>query len=45
MRMIVFDDYNQNIPSDQSVCGTITTNIGNSALRHGWKIIVMYEDE
>lgn len=36
---IVFDDYNQRIPKDQSVIGTITTNIGASAPRNGIKII------
>lgn len=36
---IIYDDYNQKIPSDQSCIGTITTNIGNSAPRHGYKII------
>lgn len=36
---IIFDDYNQRIPKDQSVIGTITTNIGASAPRNGIKII------
>lgn len=36
---IVFDDYNQRIPQDQDCIGTITTNIGNSAQRNGYKII------
>lgn len=35
---IIIDDYNQRIPQDQDVIGTITTNIGNSAPRHGFKI-------
>lgn len=37
-RPIIIDDYNQRIPQDQDVIGTITTNIGNSAPRHGFKI-------
>lgn len=36
---IIFDDYNQRIPQDQDCIGTITTNIGNSAQRNGYKII------
>lgn len=36
---IIFDDYNQRIPQDQDCIGTITTNIGNSAPRNGYKII------
>lgn len=35
---IIIDDYNQRIPEDQDVIGTITTNIGNSAPRNGYKI-------
>lgn len=38
-RIILLDDYNQRIPQDQDSIGTITCNIGNSALRHGFKII------
>lgn len=45
MRMILFDDYNQSIPQNQGVCGTITTQFGDSALRHGYKIIIIIEDE
>ena len=35
---IIIDDYNQRILQDQDVIGTITTNIGNSAPRNGYKI-------
>lgn len=35
---IIIDDYNQRIPENQDVIGTITTNIGNSAPRNGYKI-------
>lgn len=43
-RIIVYDDYNSKIPKDQDVVGTVTTQFGNSSLRHGWKIIEVYED-
>ena len=39
---IVYDDYNSNVRKDQDTIGTITTNIGNRALRNGTKIIVGY---
>ena len=35
----VYDDYNSKIRDDQNTMGTITTNIGNSAPRNGYKII------
>ena len=44
-KIILFDDYNQNIPLNQGLCGTITTQYGDSALRHGYKIIIIIEDE
>ena len=36
---VVYDDYNSKIREDQDTIGTITTNIGNSAPRNGFKII------
>lgn len=36
---IIYDDYNNNIPDEQSRIGTITPTCGNSALRNGKKII------
>lgn len=42
-KVIVYDDYNQNIPKNQSVIGTITTNIGNSTPRNGIKLIEVFE--
>lgn len=36
---IIIDDYNQRIPENQEVIGTITTQIGNPAPRHGLKIV------
>lgn len=35
---IIIDDYNQRVPQNQDIIGTITTNIGNSAPRNGFKI-------
>lgn len=36
---IIFDDYNSRIPKEQSIIGTLTTNIGNQAKRKG--VVVM----
>lgn len=35
---IIIDDYNQRVPQDQEVIGTVTTQFGNSATRNGYKI-------
>ena len=35
----IYDDYNSKIREDQNTMGTITTNIGNSAQRNGYKLI------
>lgn len=35
---IIIDDYNQRVPQDQDVIGTVTTQFGNPAPRHGYKI-------
>ena len=40
---IIYDDYNNNIPDEQSRIGTITPTCGNSALRNGKKIIERVE--
>ena len=42
-RFIVYDDYNSIIPKNQELIGTITTQFGNPALRHGFKILEIYE--
>ena len=39
MKRIILDDYNQNIPKEQDVIGSVTTTWGHLALRNGWKII------
>ena len=36
---VVYDDYNSNVPEDQSVTPTLTTNCGSSATRNGVKVI------
>jgi len=36
---MVYDDYNSNIRADQSTIGTLTLNIGSSALRNAYKLI------
>ena len=36
---MIYDDYNSKFPQDQDVIGTITTQIGNPAPRHGFKIV------
>ena len=36
---MVYDDYNSKFPQDQNIIGTITTQIGNPAPRHGFKIV------
>lgn len=38
-KTIIYDDYNSNIPKNQNCIGTLTTNIGSSAMRTGLKII------
>ena len=42
-KVIVYDDYNQYIPKNQSVIGTITTNIGSPTPRNGIKLIEVFE--
>lgn len=39
----IYDDYNSRLYKDQTCCGTITPNAGNSALRNGQKLIINYE--
>ena len=37
--VIVYDDYNSRIRSDQNSMGTLTLNIGKSGLRNAYKLI------
>lgn len=39
MEPMIYDDYNGRLRDDQDTCGTLTTNCGNKAPRHGFKII------
>lgn len=43
--IILYDDFNSVVPCEQGVIGTVTIQFGNKALRHGWKIIEVYEQE
>lgn len=45
MRTLILDDYNQRIPANRDIIGTATTNWCEASLRHGWKIIEIYESE
>ena len=42
---IPYDDYNSRIPNDIKNIGSITTTIGHSALRNGWKILEITKGE
>ena len=42
MNAIIYDDYNSYFRGGQIV-GTITLQFGNSAMRHGFKLIEIYE--
>ena len=42
MRVILLDDYSRRVVKGD-VPGTVTTQWGNPALRHGWKIIEVYD--
>lgn len=44
-KIIVYDDYNSNIPKNQDVIGTVTTMFGCDSLRHGFKIIEIIDDD
>lgn len=44
-KMLIYDDYNSNIPKDQNTIGTIRQTFGVSALRNGWKIIEIDEED
>lgn len=44
-KIIPYDDYNGKVPppEKQEYIGTLTPQFGALALRHGWKIIEVYE--
>ena len=42
--LTIYDDFNGRIKSDQSVIGTLTTNIGSDALGNGTKLIEIVDD-
>ena len=41
---IPFDDYNSRILAESHIVGGVTTQWGNPAPRHGWKVIECYEE-
>ena len=43
-KIILYDDYNNVIPKNQDVIGTVRPMFSRTALRASWKIIE-YEDE
>lgn len=43
MRAIPYDDYNSRVPSELGYVGGVTTQWGNPAPRHGWKVIEIEE--
>lgn len=44
-KIFILDDYNQRIPTNQDIIGTVTTNWCEASIRHGWKIIEVYDSE
>lgn len=42
--MLLLDDYNGAIHQDGEI-GAVTTTWGHKALRNGWKIMEIYNDE
>jgi hypothetical protein len=46
-KIIPFDDYNRKIPPPDKwgEMGTVTTTFGHIALRNGWKIIEVNDEE
>ena len=46
VNIIAYDDYNSKVQSDMciGIVGAITTHIGSSAFRTGWKIIEVRDD-
>lgn len=43
MRIVLLDDYNNRIGGGQ--IGAVTTTFGHLALRNGWKIIEVHDEE
>ena len=46
-KIIPFDDYNQKTPplDKRDEIGTVTTTFGHMALRNGWKIIEVDDEQ
>ena len=45
MRVIPLDDYNREPHPGIECLGSVTTTWGNMALRNGWKLIEVYEQD
>lgn len=43
-RMLAYDDYNGRFPKETDCWGTVTAETPRTALRHGWKLVIEYED-
>ena len=41
-KVMPYDDYNSTPPRKDGIIGTITTQFGNPAPRHGWKLLISY---
>lgn len=44
-KIIIYDDYNNNIPKNQEVIGTVRPMFSRNALRASWKIIEIEDEE
>jgi len=42
---IIYDDYNSNIPYEQNIIGTLTTNCGSGTFRTGLKLIEVESED
>lgn len=40
-----YDDYNSAPPRNDGIIGTVTRQIGISAPRNGWKILIEYDTD
>lgn len=45
IKIVIYDDFNSKIPKNQDVIGTVTTQFGNPAPRHGFKLFEFNYEE
>lgn len=43
-KIILYDDYNSRVPTEQDVIGTVRPMFSRNALRASWKIIEIEDD-